>query len=152
VLSLDFSGLSADTPEGLKNALSSKLITKFNAFLADNNLVLSDPLLRTEFPAQIADSFFSQIASIIKYPIYLLIDEYDDLSNQIFASANGLKTVLLSSDIFRNFFAVIKEHTKSNTIQKIFLTGDWIFHLVLEADAITTISAKGLPCMSRPKF
>jgi hypothetical protein len=74
----------------------------------------------------------AQLQSIVSHilenrvpPLYLIIDEYDNFSNQLVLSQDtGLYEELTSLDsFFKTFFKVIKAGTESGAIGRIFITG-----------------------------
>ncbi|NWH03643.1 AAA family ATPase [Desulfobacter latus] len=58
-------------------------------------------------------------------PLYIIIDEYDNFSNQLITSRNDdLYKALTSGDSFlRSFFKVIKSGVEQQSIGKVFITG-----------------------------
>ena len=78
------------------------------------------------------DIFINKLAGLLYYirernlpQLYIIIDEYDNFTNQLITSNNDVlyKTSTSDNSFLKTFFKKLKEGTESKTIRRVFLTG-----------------------------
>jgi hypothetical protein len=126
VLKLDFSGVSVRNHEVLLSHFSAAVASKLKNFVALNGLESS--FLEFEYkgdPSEFTNAFLEKFASLrFGKPIYLVIDEYDHYANSLLGQdINHFKSVMGASGFIREFYEIIKKHTSTGTIGKIFIAG-----------------------------
>jgi len=138
-LKLNFSGMYtfADMNElELKKSFDTHIAGSLYGFLLDykNEFQLTKEnieLLRQEFKNNAADAVENvcKLVADANGKIYLVIDEYDSLTNALAiryrytnADDNMYLRILGKGGFFRNFFEMLKTQTE-NTIQQIYITG-----------------------------
>ena len=75
VLKFNFSGLTTDTPEQLKESFRNITTASLDIFIKKYSIDME--YLKSGAPSDILDSFFSNVMFKIDKPIYVIIDEYD---------------------------------------------------------------------------
>ncbi|WP_455638839.1 AAA family ATPase [Parabacteroides sp.] len=127
VLHLDFSIVSVrENLNELERAFDAVIIPKIRGFAE-----VTYKEFFTDFKAdsQSSSDLLSNILTYISLndlpPIYLIIDEYDNFTNQLITSfKDNLYSELTTGDSFlRTFFKVIKEGVKAQGIAGTFITG-----------------------------
>ncbi|NWH05285.1 AAA family ATPase [Desulfobacter latus] len=96
-----------------------KFLSRYGALLGDLNIAMDMP---------VANQLQIIIEAVDEYklpPLYLIIDEYDNFTNQLITSRNDdLYKALTTGDSFlRSFFKVIKSGVEMQSIGKVFITG-----------------------------
>lgn len=96
-----------------------KFLSRYGALLGNLNIAMDIPL---------ANQLQTIIEAVDEHnlpPIYLIIDEYDNFTNQLITSRNDdLYKALTTGDSFlRSFFKVIKSGVEIQSIGKVFITG-----------------------------
>jgi hypothetical protein len=129
ILRFDFSGIETNAVKEvfasfLKKIKSgiSRFMSKYETFFTDEQTehVLSQPS-----PAAVAVEFFNIFTNNnIQPAIYLLIDEYDQFTNELLSfHFHDFKDIVSSNGYVRKFYEVIKEEAGRGSIARIFMTG-----------------------------
>ncbi len=133
----DFSGISNDTQEILKNSI----ILRLQEFASQYKITLP--------PAEPKDQLrilISSIARKTESPVVILIDEYDKpILDHLGLGDEHFKIALQNRDILRKFFGVLKEGSLQTAIKFVFVTGISTFSKVSifsEWNQLTDISLK----------
>lgn len=128
ILHFDFSGIETQDQEKIKRSFNNRISTGVNEFISnyggfDSELV--DQYERELSPADYLASFLSSVSSKMRScKIYILIDEYDHFTNELFSfNANQFKEIVSRNGWVRKFYEVIKQFTGSGLIDRFFATG-----------------------------
>jgi len=78
----------------------------------------------TEAPASLMSRFF-QAMRLSPHPLYVLIDEYDNFTNDLIARGDhaSYRAVVHASGFVRELYKTLKEGTATGVVGRIFLTG-----------------------------
>jgi len=121
VLKFNFSGLTTDTSEQLKESFTSITKTSLDIFIEKYGIDID--YLRDGSPANILDSFFGKIMFKIDKPIYVIIDEYDHFANELLSFRFDLfKESVSKTGFVRKWYEILKKATET-TVERIFATG-----------------------------
>jgi hypothetical protein len=123
VLKFDFSGLSAQSESKLYTEFSERVGNSIENFIKCNKIPLEEPLDFNRSPGSLMDQFLNR--ANFSYPLYILIDEYDNFANLSLGSNNiNLLSSSIAADGFvRNFYSVLKIATSKLPGMRIFMTG-----------------------------
>ena len=127
VMRFDFSKVPVKpTVKGLQHAFDSECLNSLSRFLSN----YSDQLeMSMDDLEQDASNALSRILTVIQNrhlpPAYIIIDEYDNFTNQLITShQDGLYEELTTGDSFlRTFFKVIKAGVGEGSVDRVFITG-----------------------------
>ena len=126
VLNFDFSTVYGDTLDEIKSSFKEELLDGIQNFKNryPNFIFDLDPLTNQD-PNSIMTSFFRAYSKF--YPnqkkLYLLIDEYDNFTNNILIQDQELfKKITGANGFVKAFYSLIKKQT-SSVIDKTFITG-----------------------------
>jgi hypothetical protein len=132
VLRLELTGLTTDEGiEKLRAGFHDRLHNKIHAFLDRYRELLPEVVAAfdagrssMDAPASLMDRFL-QAMRRSPYPLYVLIDEYDNFTNDLIARGDHetYRAVLHASGFVREFYKVIKEGTATGVVGRIFMTG-----------------------------
>ena len=115
VITLDFNGISHETPEVLVQGLSIAMKQTANC----HGFELSDMPLKEQFKALIGKLFKKT-----GMPLVFLIDEYDKpLIDHLGKGDEALTIAKKNRDILKNFFGVIKDGDVVDITRFVFITG-----------------------------
>ncbi|MBF0389164.1 MAG: AAA family ATPase [Desulfamplus sp.] len=115
VITLDFNGISHQTPELLVQGLSIAMKNTGDAY----GIELKETLLKEQFKELIGNIFKK-----IKMPVVFLIDEYDKpLIDHLGKGDDVLKIAKMNRDILKDFFGVIKDVDVVDITRFVFITG-----------------------------
>ncbi len=123
VVKFNFSGLSTETKEILKNDFKLEVYNKLDNFIKKYKLNINlDKSLKE--PANLLRDFKKQYEELNNNrKIYILIDEYDHFANELLGfKFNEFKNVVSKTGFVRKFYEVLKESTES-IVDRIFMTG-----------------------------
>jgi len=125
VLNFTFSGLNTENAEILKESFMNRVKLGFLEFIKKYNLNIDIDDIDKKDPAMALDSFFAHVNRNIKYPIFVIIDEYDHFANELLSFRPELFKDLVSKTGFvRKWYEILKDWTKEeNMVQRIFATG-----------------------------
>jgi len=128
ILNFSFSGIKTQTPEEVEKEFNSEVSTQIIRFLNTYSLGsdedqevfsgnLSSPdLLRKFF------TLFNKFAPSGK--VYILIDEYDHFTNELFSfDRDHFKDIVSRNGWVRKFYEVIKQFMGEGTVDRFFATG-----------------------------
>jgi uncharacterized protein YqfB (UPF0267 family) len=129
ILYLDFSGLDTSDSSLLKRSFQKRFkgtVIRFLNKYADhlkNISELKNEIKQSDDIVSAWEILFEAVAQS-GTKIYLIIDEYDDFTNDIIATRDGLfyKEITHASGFVRSFYKAVKIGTKS-VIDRIFITG-----------------------------
>lgn len=128
ILRFDFSGIDTQNMEMIKGSFNNRISTGVNEFISnyggfDSGLVAQYE--RELNPADYLASFLSSVSTELRdCKIYILIDEYDHFTNELFAfNTAHFQEVVSRNGWVRKFYEVIKQFTGSGLIDRFFATG-----------------------------
>jgi hypothetical protein len=129
ILYLDFSGLNTSGRvelertflEAFKKA-AIRFLNMYSMHFRDSS-VLRDEVKQSQDLRSVWDILFEAVEPS-EYKIYLIIDEYDDFTNDIIGTGDGLfyREIIRTSGFVRSFYKTVKIGTK-RVIDRIFITG-----------------------------
>jgi hypothetical protein len=129
MLNLDFSSLNTSDKTKLEDSFRSTLKSEIIEFFNTYSMYFEDISMLKEEVRQYDDlrPMWNVLFKAVKRSgtkIYLIIDEYDHFTNDIFAMGDGqfYKEIIRSSGFVRDFYEAMKIGTKS-VIDRIFITG-----------------------------
>lgn len=124
VLHFDFSGLSV---QNRARSLTSRIRNSLYLFLSKYPDENAEEVIKKSYddPAELTDDFFTVISASCKKSVYVVIDEYDHIFNDVFSSDIIKSEEMAGSDILlKNFYTVLKSATAFNgAVARIFITG-----------------------------
>ncbi len=122
VLRFEFSGLDGLDEEHLRNAFYAKVHAAIRSFVKyyeeDIRIMKND----TSDSAMMLNYFLSDFGAAGK-KLYILIDEYDHFVTNIVENPDFFHSVTGRSGFARRFYEVIKEHTGTGCVDRMFITG-----------------------------
>ena len=137
ILWFDFSGISSDTPQILKQSILQKL----QKFATQYDIILPSAEPKDQLGALI-----DSIAQKHNQPVVILIDEYDKpILDHLGMDDEHFKIALQNRELLRKFFGVLKEGTLQTALKFVFVTGISTFSKVSifsEWNQLTDISLK----------
>jgi len=115
VITLDFNGITHDTPHNLKLSLKNNLKKIAQKF--DTNL--SETFLKEQFKELILSLNKKSKAQVV-----ILVDEYDKpIIDYLGKGGKGLEIAKANREILKNFFGVIKDIDVLRVLRFVFITG-----------------------------
>ena len=127
VLRFDFSGMDA-TPERMERSFEECCDIDLRSSLRQNKdlfdaSALQEVAAQTSINAKLRSVF--AIARDCGVPVYMLIDEYDNLANAVLARYGEAAYHALTHDdgFYRIFFAALKTGTDIGALERLFVTG-----------------------------
>ncbi len=125
ILKFDFSGIDTSTKESAKQGFNLKIKTYITGF-SDRYECLSKENIQSIYQAEDAEEMLSIFCEKYdrKYPVYLIIDEYDHFTNEIlYRSVDEFIDSVSKQGYVRKFFEVIKTATQQGIVDRVFITG-----------------------------
>jgi hypothetical protein len=126
VLVFDFSGVSGDTFEKVRNKFNSFVKAALEKFFNKHPIFTSQKqasILAYESAEEMLIHFFCHYVGFSER-IYLLIDEYDHFTHEILIQdLDAFKKAVSLNGYVRKFYEVIKSATRDGVVDKIFITG-----------------------------
>ncbi len=128
ILTFNFSGVETDKKELIIPSFIHKLINGISQFKKDYG-ILTNSELDEIFEDKTAVGVFGGFVSKLKQKgfdgrIYLLIDEYDHFTNELFAFNTGhFKEIVSRNGWVRKFYETIKIYMGEGVIDRFFATG-----------------------------
>ena len=130
VMTWDFSNVDpqGEAPE-IRQAFYSYLNQRIQKFALYYQAWLS---VEIEIHSTDAQASFQSLLTAVQfsdYPLYLLIDEYDNFANEVMmvsqrkVSPSRYKALLLTEGSLKAFFKTIKSASSGNGLEKVFITG-----------------------------
>ena len=127
VLWFDFSGMDA-APARMEERFEECCWIDLRRSLRQNKDIFDDAAMRevgahSSINAKLRSVF--TIAGERDVPVYMLIDEYDNLANAVLARHGEAAYHALTHDdgFFRSFFAALKTGTSTGALERLFVTG-----------------------------
>ncbi|BDU51227.1 AAA family ATPase [Haliovirga abyssi] len=123
IIKFNFSGLSTENKDILKNGFKLEVYNKLDSFVKKYNLKIKlDKNLKE--PAELLRDFKKKYEELkIEQKIYVLIDEYDHFANELLSfKFNEFKDIVSKTGFVRKFYEVLKESTET-IVDRIFMTG-----------------------------
>ncbi|WP_315115529.1 AAA family ATPase [uncultured Clostridium sp.] len=126
VWKISFAGVDAGHgEEELRNSFNSKVFLSAIKFLNKySNLLDVDTIPKGMESAEIIVQYISLLASKIKIPVFVLIDEYDNFANELITGGrqSTYSGILHGEGFIKVFYKAIKDATADN-FNRIFMTG-----------------------------
>ena len=131
VLDLEFTGMAGNrNADALRASFSLRLRARLQRFFQRYQALIPEAATRWhemtlgEEPAELLYQFLT-VAEATPYQVYLLVDEYDNFTNELIArgSERVYYELVQSAGFFKEFFKTVKEGTRRGVIARIFMTG-----------------------------
>ncbi|EHN14646.1 ATP-binding protein [Clostridium sporogenes] len=126
VWKISFAGVDAGHgEEELRNSFNSKVLLSAIKFVSQySNLLDIDTIPKEIDSAEIIVQYISLLASKIKIPVFVLIDEYDNFANELITGGkqSTYSGILHGEGFVKVFYKAIKDATADN-FNRIFMTG-----------------------------
>lgn len=128
VLTMDFSGIDTQTEESSYRGFLVKVRSYLHSFMIRYELfdeAIKNEILSQASPDGVMTMFFNfYLAHFQETPIYLIIDEYDHFTNEILLQdLSQFKKAVTQNGYVRKFYETIKEATRKNVVDRVFITG-----------------------------
>ena len=128
ILRFDFSGIVTETEKDIMRLFNEKLFIGFREFNSHYKLLSNeqiDDITKKTYPSEILGSFLSVlVANGFNSKIYILIDEYDHFTNELFSfNQDHFQEIVSRNGWVRKFYEVIKQFSGSGLIDRFFATG-----------------------------
>jgi Predicted AAA-ATPase len=129
VLRFQFAGIDVRTDATTFNGFRSNVIrgivkcmTAYSSYFSEANKAEIKAL---ETPADIMQTFLSLYESNkVPYPIYILIDEYDQFANELLTTdTERFKAIIGSTGYVRKYYELIKNAANEGLVNRFFATG-----------------------------
>ena len=121
VLNFDFSGISTESEDILRETFAKSVLKSVNTFI-EKYCPQCSPI-GMDFAPELLQSFIHIIEREINGPIYVIIDEYDHFANELLSFDLALFQNSVSKNGFiRKWYEVLKQGTKTS-VRRIFATG-----------------------------
>ena len=128
ILRFDFSGVETHNEKEIRGSFNNKISKGINEFVSnyggfDSKLVYE--FERELSPADYISTFLSSVSTNLKESkIYLLIDEYDHFTNDLFSfNISHFKEIVSRNGWVRKFYEVLKQFMGEGLIDRFFATG-----------------------------
>lgn len=128
VLKFEFSGIDTSNIENIMPTFKNKVLAGLKMFVMQHGFFRESEIeaLRDELtPADILSNFFpTLLLRGFTGKIFLLIDEYDHFTNELFAfREEHFQEVVSRNGWVRKFYEVIKQYTGEGLVSRFFATG-----------------------------
>jgi Predicted AAA-ATPase/PD-(D/E)XK nuclease superfamily len=128
ILLFDFSGIETMDVKQVHHTFLNKVkegIEWFiNRYLDFCTQAEADNILNKRTPSDVVIQFFNVFKKIKRTPIYVLIDEYDQFTNELLSfHFSEFKEIVSKNGYVRKFYEVLKTEAGRGSIARIFLTG-----------------------------
>ncbi len=129
VLRLQFAGIDVDTDlstfNGFRANVRSGITNCMSAYSSYFSEGERERIVATDTPADMIQLFFDFYKDKkIPYPIYILIDEYDQFANELVGlDTERFKSIIGSSGFVRKFYEMIKNAANAGVVNRFFATG-----------------------------
>ena len=111
--------------EELRKSFNSKVLMAAKRFTDQYSDLLENSIIPKEIDsAEVIVQYISLLASKIKVPVFVLIDEYDNFANELITGGNQntYESILHGEGFVKVFYKAIKDATSDN-FNRIFMTG-----------------------------
>ncbi len=128
VLVMDFSGIDTSTEQSSYKGFLGKVRIYIESFMRQYNLFeenVRQAIVNQATPDLVMEKFFSFYKSEEpESKIYLIIDEYDHFTNEILLQdLSQFKKAVTQNGYVRKFYETVKEATRKNVVDRVFITG-----------------------------
>lgn len=128
ILNFNFSGIKTENPDDIFNHFTVEVKGAIESFLTKYKLLpegAKEDIFSLDDAIAIIRKFFHKLISLgLDHKIYILIDEYDHFTNELFAFDQiHFKEVVSRNGWVRKFYEVIKQFTGAGLIDRFFATG-----------------------------
>ena len=129
ILRFQFSGIDVETESATyqgfrRNILTGILdcMTAYSDYFSEED---RDEIKAIDIPANILQMFFSLYkANKVPYPIYILIDEYDQFANELVGlDTDRFMAIFGGSGYVRKYYEIIKNAANEGIVKRFFATG-----------------------------
>ncbi len=121
ILNFDFSGISTDSEEILRESFAKSVFKSVNAFI-EKYCPQCSPI-EMDFAPELLLIFLKIIEREINGPVFVIIDEYDHFANELLSFDLTLFQNSVSKNGFiRKWYEVLKQGTKTS-VRRMFATG-----------------------------
>jgi len=109
----------------IERSFNSVCNRAFSVFLSDYADSLGGGLECSESAADTLGTIFSRVRQTHCPPVYVIIDEYDNFTNQLITTHKDqlYRDVTTGDSFFRTFFKVIKAGVEDASVGRVFITG-----------------------------
>lgn len=127
ILRFDFSAIPTDSAFEIKKSFNDKLKVGIREFNRNYKILHNDELtavLSQDNPSAIILEFLSVVSQNREVKIYLLIDEYDHFTNELFSFDEAVfRDIVLGNGWVRKFYEAVKQFMGMGIIDRFFATG-----------------------------
>lgn len=128
ILKFDFSGLETQEESSIQRSFNIRISKSVNEFVANYGGFETELIDKYELeltPGDYLSKFLSSVSTKIRdSKIFVLIDEYDHFTNELFAfNTNHFKEIVSQNGWVRKFYEVIKQFAGDGIIDRFFATG-----------------------------
>ncbi len=129
VLKFQFSGIDVETEastfKGFRANVMTGILRCMSAYSTYFSQEEKEEIKAIDTPANMIQVFFRMYEdNKIPYPIYILIDEYDQFTNELVGrDTERFRAIVGSSGYVRNFYEMIKFAANSGLVNRFFATG-----------------------------
>lgn len=128
ILKFDFSGLETQEESSVQRSFNIRISKSVNEFVANYGGFETDLIDKYESeltPGDYLSKFLSSVSTKIRdSKIFVLIDEYDHFTNELFAfNPNHFKEIVSQNGWVRKFYEVIKQFAGDGIIDRFFASG-----------------------------
>jgi Predicted AAA-ATPase/PD-(D/E)XK nuclease superfamily len=129
ILRMQFAGIDVETDKSTYQGFRANVLTgilscmwAYSTYFSEENRTEIKDL---ETPADMMQRFFELYKSKnIPYPIYILIDEYDQFANELVAlDTERFKAIIGSTGYVRKYYEMIKNAANEGVVNRFFATG-----------------------------
>ncbi|MCK6604210.1 MAG: ATP-binding protein [Ignavibacteriaceae bacterium] len=128
ILKFEFSGINPDSVSGGRDSFNLKVKAGIRAFSQNYGFFTApelEEIINKPFPSEILIEFFSRLGYYnLEKSVYILIDEYDHFTNELFLfSSESFSETVTGDGWLRKFYEVIKDYCSKGLIDRFFATG-----------------------------
>jgi hypothetical protein len=129
ILSLQFAGIDVETDastfQGFRANVMTGILTCMGVYSAYFSVEDKGKIEESETPADMIQTFFRlYVDNEVPYPIYILIDEYDQFANELLGlDAERFQSIIGRTGFVRKFYEMIKNAANKGVVNRFFATG-----------------------------
>jgi hypothetical protein len=121
VIRFNFSGIKT---LNFDNDFSSIVVSTIKDFINVNKICPTNDIEYGNSPSIVLKQFLYYAIRNFKYPLYIMIDEYDNFANDLLGyHTASFKDMVSPGGVMRSFFEQIKVGKGEHLVKKVFLTG-----------------------------